>query len=257
MYLLPFMEQMPRYEKYLASVNADAGSFTSSFIPGGVISELLCPSDGNSKNPNRWSEEARLNYLVCLGDQYALTLTDDTNTRGFFQGRWKYTSFATITDGTSNTIAFGETCTPTSYAGLEIKGNVVVTNSDTTYVPDVCLTKKKPDNTLDGTASDIERGYGFYTGSVWATGFQTVLAPNTPNCTRDWDKGIYGASSNHTGGANCTYGDGSVHFISNTINNATAGTSGLASASPTGGPSPFGTWGALGTVDAGESVAAP
>ncbi|MDR0336184.1 MAG: DUF1559 domain-containing protein, partial [Planctomycetaceae bacterium] len=257
MYLLPFMEQIPRYEKYLASVNADSGSSSYSFIPGGVIGELLCPSDSNSKDANRWSEVVRLNYVFCLGDQYDLTITDGTNTRGFFQGRWKYTSFSTITDGTSNTVAFGETCTPTSWDGKEIKGNVVVITSDTSYVPDVCLGLKNPDNTLNGTGADMERGYGFYAGEPKHTAFLTVLAPNAPNCTRDYDKGIYGVSSNHTGGANCTYGDGSVHFISNTIDNTTAGTSGLASASPTSGPSPFGVWGALGTADAGESVMAP
>jgi prepilin-type processing-associated H-X9-DG protein len=262
MFLLPFMEQTARYERYLASANADPGSTMFSFITGPGIGELRCPSDGNSKTPTRWGDDTKLNYLVCLGDQYQQTYVYDiayaTNTRGFFQGRWKYTSFATITDGTSNTVAFGETCTPTSYDAKEVKGNVVVTAA-ASFVPDVCLTLKNPDNTLNGVSADIERGSNYSSGEPAQTGFLTVLAPNTPNCAHgdDWARGIYGASSNHTGGANCTYGDGSVHFISNTINNATAGTSGLASASPTSGPSPFGVWGALGTADAGESVTAP
>jgi prepilin-type processing-associated H-X9-DG protein len=262
MYLFPFMEQTARYEKYLASVNADPGSTTFSYVVGEEgIDELKCPSDGNSKTPNRWANKTKLNYLICLGDQYQQTNVYDpvyaTNTRGFFQGRWKYSSFSTITDGTSNTIAFGETCTPTVYSGLEIKGNVVVCWSDGTFVPDVCVSLKNPDHTLAGVGADIERGSDFSSGEPAQTGFQTVLAPNTPNCTRDWSRGIYGASSNHTSGANCTYGDGSVHFINDSINNATPGTSGLASASPTSGLSPFGTWGALGTADAGESVVTP
>jgi prepilin-type processing-associated H-X9-DG protein len=255
------MEQGALYERYVAC--ADGIAHESGFVLTGLNS-LRCPSDTNSKAPNRWSQLSKLNYLACLGDQYQLTAlvlpadpAKNTNTRGFFQGQWKYTSFATITDGTSNTIAFGETCNPASYAGLEIKGNVVVISTDGAYVPDVCLTLKKPDGTLNGTGADMERGQSFYAGEPSMTAFQTVLAPNTPNCTRDWDKGIYGVSSNHTGGVNCTYGDGSVHFISDTINNATDGTSGLASASPTSGSSPFGVWGALGTADAGESVTAP
>jgi prepilin-type N-terminal cleavage/methylation domain-containing protein/prepilin-type processing-associated H-X9-DG protein len=259
MYLLPFMEQIARYNNYLASVNADPGSTTYTYVLDGRVDEWLCPSDTNSKNLNRYNNPLRLNYLVCLGDQYqqtdVYTLAYATNTRGFFQGRWKYTSFSTITDGTSNTIAFGETCTPVVYTGVEIKGNAAKISIAGAFVPNVCLTLKTANNTLASTAN-IERGYDFSTGEVRGTGFLTVPAPNTPNCAYgNW--GIYGVSSNHAGGANCAYGDGSVHFINDSINNATAGTSGLASASPTDGPSPFGVWGALGTVDAGESVTAP
>jgi type II secretory pathway pseudopilin PulG len=261
MYLLPFMEQIPRYERYLASVNADPGSGTYTYVLDGRIDELLCPSDPNSKNLNRYNNPQRLNYLVCLGDQYQqtdnYTPAYATNTRGFFQGRWKYTSFSTITDGTSNTIAFGETCTPVVYTGAEIKGNVNRVSVDGAFVPNVCMTLKNPDGTLSNSSNSMERGYDFSMGEPRSTGFLTVLAPNTPNCTRDYARGIYGACSNHAGGANCTYGDGTVHFINDFINNATAGTSGLASGAPTDGPSPYGVWGALGTANAGESVETP
>ena len=71
---------------------------------------------------------------------------------------------------------------------------------------------------------------------------------------------ILSASSNHTGGVNIGIGDGSVQFISDTIN---ARTTGLAAADDpfltgkevTSGISPYGVWGALGSKNGGESTA--
>jgi len=58
------------------------------------------------------------------------------------------------------------------------------------------------------------------------------------------------ASSYHTGGVNVTIGDGSVQFISDTINSGTL----TDTTTPTSGPSPFGVWGAMGSINGGENV---
>ena len=88
------------------------------------------------------------------------------------------------------------------------------------------------------------------------TSFNTVLPPNSPSCYRDgvgsW--GIFSATSEHTGGANAVFGDGSVHFISDTIN---CGDQLGVAHKPReyfNGRSPFGIWGAIGSLNGGESV---
>ena len=56
-------------------------------------------------------------------------------------------------------------------------------------------------------------------------------------------------SSNHPGGANCLLTDGSVRFVSETIDTGNLGTS-----QPDPGASRYGVWGALGSKQGGETV---
>jgi prepilin-type processing-associated H-X9-DG protein len=64
---------------------------------------------------------------------------------------------------------------------------------------------------------------------------------------------LMSANSYHTGGANFGLGDGSVTFVSETINATGSGTM------PTnpivsGGSSNFGVWGAAGSINGSEST---
>ncbi len=56
-------------------------------------------------------------------------------------------------------------------------------------------------------------------------------------------------ASNHTGGVNVVLADGSVHFMSNSVDTGdlTVGVAGRMQ-----GPSPYGVFGALGTIAGGE-----
>jgi prepilin-type processing-associated H-X9-DG protein len=58
------------------------------------------------------------------------------------------------------------------------------------------------------------------------------------------------ASSQHTGGVNAALADGSVQFISETID---CGTLTSTTVPVRGGISPFGVWGAYGSINGGES----
>ncbi|QDT15469.1 H-X9-DG-CTERM domain-containing protein [Alienimonas californiensis] len=62
------------------------------------------------------------------------------------------------------------------------------------------------------------------------------------------------AGSYHTGGAQFVMADGSVTFLSETIDTGSGAGKGLTSPPKTSGKSPYGTWGALGTRDGGETV---
>ena len=105
-------------------------------------------------------------------------------------------------------------------------------------------------------------------GAVSATGFQTILPPNSPSARLNAERpqigegyGICSASSNHKGGVMVAFADGGVRFIPDTIDcgDLTADVNG--SKFPTteeshgpefDGKSPFGVWGALGTISGGE-----
>jgi prepilin-type processing-associated H-X9-DG protein len=103
----------------------------------------------------------------------------------------------------------------------------------------------------------------------------TVTPPNSPawsvdgtnagNSHQDRREGFYPPSSYHTGGVNAAFGDGSVHFIPDTIDwQSNSGNSGIVSGANAGyalpvrdGTSPFGVWGALGSRSGGEAKSAP
>lgn len=68
-------------------------------------------------------------------------------------------------------------------------------------------------------------------------------------------------SSRHTGGVQVLMGDGAVRFVNETINNVSSnppcasGTSqSTVSSNGCSGQSPFGVWGALGTMAGGETT---
>jgi hypothetical protein len=97
-------------------------------------------------------------------------------------------------------------------------------------------------------------------GTRWADGrgpssFSTILPPNSPSCCGaglDYAaRMLVSASSYHTGGVNAAVGDGSVTFVSDTIN---AGTLTATTTPVTSGISPFGVWGAMGSINGGEST---
>ena len=104
------------------------------------------------------------------------------------------------------------------------------------------------------------RGHAPFGGRFTEIGFNTTLSPNSPQCAigstnaSSYPSGVYPPSSNHTGGVNIVRADGSGGFITNSISTVTQGTTGLSSDQVTSGRSPYGVWGALGSINGGESV---
>lgn len=219
------------------------------------IPSLLCPSDPPIGNTAE--SPCPINYKVCVGDDYHqnhFTPTDSSrDNRGVFQ-RNRWMTLASIVDGTSNTIALGERIKGGS--PRDIRGGVALNVRN--WNPAACLARIDPVNPrlLTGQVRADFRPTGgrAWDGRPYFAGFATMVAPNGPSCHWggvDGNEDMSPPSSFHTGGVQVAMADGSVHFVSESIDTGNQLADSLAQP---GGRSDYGIWGALGSKH-GEEVA--
>jgi type II secretory pathway pseudopilin PulG len=269
-FIFPYMEQQAMYDQIVelsktVAANSDANntSFNGKRFPG-----LYCPSDGNASKAG-WNDVSRKSYMVSHGDgmwhnnrpSAGESANSKVGERGMFEAK-TYHSMASCSDGTSNTIAASEAIGDAN-SSRKIKGGIWLTTTihvSSNANPQACVTSSRDttDRNLLVAGSDTWRCLIFIDGRTASAGFTTVMPPNSPSCiyTRTgyqpsgW--GIFAAASNHTGGVNGVYVDGSVHFISETIDCGN-----LTLPQKTAGTSNYGVWGAIGTPTGSESVQMP
>jgi prepilin-type N-terminal cleavage/methylation domain-containing protein/prepilin-type processing-associated H-X9-DG protein len=278
--MFPFMEQQQLYDPFLSPVPGYKvwgplpwGGYStpgSNGNPNGYppmlvsVPNLRCPSD-----PAQWTPGNMFynNYGPCYGDTLWST---GGNIRGIFRAVWSSAqdgpsmAVSDVTDGLSNTIAFGEIVVYNGRNGLgAINPSGTITGFDGssgTYPnPSLCITQGAGTAGAGSVKSDMGWPRGQYgpNGHMDFSGFCTVLPPNAPMCvgspTSDandpWYGGAFNAQSYHAGGANVAMADGSSRFISETID-----TGNITTPDPQNrtGPSPYGVWGALGSINGGE-----
>ncbi|MDR0337853.1 MAG: DUF1559 domain-containing protein [Planctomycetaceae bacterium] len=249
---------------------------------------LLCPSDAGAGTQNKGVIQGT-NYRYNNGDNPVATVavsptsvnaaTKRRGHRGPF-GHYTFYNFSGVKDGTSNTLMFSERCLhPGGYQGVGTSLSTKVRDAQirsTTGTPIGMCNGTDPIYLLDRSAC---RAYGatgvdyVLSGSVtlssssgtnWLVGtplhstFVTVYSPNSASCYFNAmdNNTITTPTSYHKGGVNCCLMDGSVRFVSDAIDDGPytnirflPAASGYVS-----GASPFGVWGALGSIDGGESV---
>lgn len=223
---------------------------------------------------------SRSNVMFNTGDAPLFNCDIDTPTtkRGAFTPHsWK--RFAQISDGLSNTLCLSEsiTGTPTDYE-VYINGDYTkISNTLRDVVtapegfdpggmrvwPSICL---KYINGLDPLRLDSvepwgERGTYWFEGRPLSNGFSTNLPPNSVTCSfgeSSYGSVMGGVSSFHPGGVNAAMLDGSVRFIRDTIDTGDAippKARLLLTNQAVEGKSTYGVWGALGSINGGESNA--
>jgi type II secretory pathway pseudopilin PulG len=284
--MLPFFEQTARYQDALQS------SDTSSSWMLGTIKEIVCPSDIGWGQPHTKSGNAApyasANYCFSEGD-YCVTnylgpnnirspfgtkpsvTYPATNSAGYPKWGWgALYSFSGITDGLSNTIFMSERCSkpgPGDNEYQKIRGGIAVYDA-WNNTPDKCFAKKGNNGEYNMTAVEGS-GTVFWYGALQTVFFHTILPPNAPSCMNTsaawgnftvWPEvpALLSATSYHTGGVNAVFSDGSVHFISETIeyNDLTQWFK-YYTGTTASGDSPFGLWGRLGAINDGGNVTIP
>ena len=271
--LMPYYEMIALYELATTSRFAGYDPYPTNACDGTAptanespwnqtkIDPLLCPSDSNAT-----MSVGRATYVPCVGDypDRVNTGTSTDNTRGIFAMHMTWRTFGSMADGTSNTIVYSERVTASG--GNAVKGsangdggaadNGIDNASATASRPYYCPTKIDSTDRKKYSGTQMNGAFGVR----WADGrgpcvFSTIMPPNGASCaatTGGWgDRTMLAPTSFHSGGVNVGLGDGSIRFVSETVD---AGNLSTTTAPPTSGRSPFGVWGAMGSINGGEST---
>jgi prepilin-type processing-associated H-X9-DG protein len=197
-----------------------------------------CPSDGPNPSP---SLGEAVNYCGNAGNLpifvVARGLNTDTPPNGVFYSEGKKLSFASIVDGTSNTAFFSERVLGDGNMGRVSPLEDVFNgpnaspgrpaNADEAYTWCMSVDITSPANQ-----------FPIFMGAPWGHGqhsYQHVTPPNGRSC--GWLPSLracMAASSRHPNGVNVMLGDGSVRFVTGSID--------------------LPTWRALGSREGGEVV---
>ena len=259
-YLLPFLEQNNLYS-LINQPSTNGGTAVNPFGPPRDFNWYVpwqkdiplfhCPSSPPGSYYGGDTTYAGRRTVLCLGDMINNNRTGN-NSRGVF-GYNSSVRLTDILDGTSTTLLMSEQASNGS--ATDIHGLGAQNQSGVNTNPSSCLATASNGQYLSSVGVQTSRPLT----ALWHNGqpafncFNTVLPPNSPTCMIDaygdsW--ALTSATSYHTGGVNVLLADGSVRFVTNGIN-----TGNLSAAEPTsGGPSPYGVWGALGTRAGGEVV---
>lgn len=257
-FLLPYMEQGNleslidyRIPLYTGAQNNQQFNPAHAAVARQPLASFLCPSDGQepiySVGTNTF---AGTNYVVCTGSGTDKNYDSRVRTNGMFW-RGSNTKFRDMTDGSSNTMVFSEALMGTGanyspgppspatphgrYMAAYPGGPGSMNGSGQGFNG---APGDNPDLLVAASGAAIWSGArcnAWIHGKDGDTGYNAYPSPNAdaPDVVRNnW--GFLAARSQHTGGVSTTLGDGSVHFISDSID--------------------IGSWRALSTPAGGEVV---
>ncbi|MEW4527640.1 DUF1559 domain-containing protein [Maioricimonas sp. JC845] len=249
--LLPYIDQAPLFNQISSELVVGGTTYppmgpntwNGNYPPWQqTIPVLLCPSETRHVEIDTIGDTT---YGFVAGDTYR---TNTSNPRGLF-GWQSSTRFSDILDGSSNTIAMAEMKFPTGSGDI---GHTAVGSNFT--IPTDCLATYNPSTRQYIVSANGWKGRRWPDGGAGSTAVTTTLPPNSPSCAHnnhDAQEGFYSAGSAHVGGCHVLMGDGSVQFISENID---TGDLSVDAVNVTGGVSPYGVWGSLGSKAGGEVI---
>ena len=283
--LLPYCEQSAVYQEVVGLLDGScdyhlltSGGYEPAIEKyghqpfGHKIESYVCPSDANA-NLNLPNKMARSSYACCVADSVACTAARNeanpdmvhTKRRGIFVNALLAgnTALSAVKDGTSNTMAFSEIAVTDHSSDDDFNNLTGVGRMGSMYSaqPAACLAYRGADGQLTSAEAWAIKGRRWCDAACCNTNFCAVLAPNSPSCagTNANSNGscqnaifLVSAGSSHSGGVNACMLDGSVRFISETID--CGDTTYVDASTSKRGQSMHGVWGALATPKGGETV---
>lgn len=220
--VLPFLEQKNTFDQInFFDYSTDS---TNTAIRRLRIEAFLCPSDVT------WSgvDIGNCNYPVSAGPNLAWDVSTSSRNGAFTKDR--ETRMADFTDGTSNSILLGEHLLGDNSSSRYTEADIVrgISWSGATNV-----FPSQTDVDTYGAACQAgisnhhsHAGREWIAPLMWSTVFNTVAPPNhrwpscqtCSGCGMGDSQGVFPARSRHPGGAQHALGDGSVRFITETVN---------------------------------------
>jgi prepilin-type N-terminal cleavage/methylation domain-containing protein/prepilin-type processing-associated H-X9-DG protein len=250
--ILPYLEQ--------GNLHDDLNLSRTLYPPGGgqpprpehvpmistIISTYLCPSDhGNPvTGPSGVMDSAPTNYSSCFGsgmnnvqDPSDVGHFDQAANGMFSSGAWR--RLADCLDGLSNTALVSESLLGPGGPDAANDSRPDPRTHMALVVPFALVSATNCDQPVPGGVNRFVASRG----RLWAgqsfenSAYNHFFPPNTEryDCFFWVNRGLKAARSRHPGGVQVLFGDGSVHFVSNTVELA--------------------IWRAIGTRDQGEVVA--
>jgi prepilin-type N-terminal cleavage/methylation domain-containing protein/prepilin-type processing-associated H-X9-DG protein len=256
--ILAYLEQANRFNQF--NFAQDVGAVVNRAATWQDVPVFLCPADPSGATfPNGGNPAGRLNYFGCIGAAADCRVVNDAKA-GIFTGDYSPVAagkapngitIVSITDGTSNTAMFAEVRRGTGYPSTAVDANTNVTvGSASLSTAPLLYDGRTAPGCAGGTVTNLINytGLQYYRGGINHNSFYTHTLPPNWNRTNpgaqkyncgdtSFRRAHISASSHHSGGVNVCMSDGSVHFISDSIN--------------------FAIWQAIGTHRGGESATLP
>ncbi len=259
--LLPFIEQQNLYNA-IASPQRFGGTNYEPFgdtAPDASgyelwftnIPALICPSNSRAKV---FSSFGPCHYAFSGGDTAARIQSSTLGVRGLF-GYQSKRRMANITDGTSNTIAMAEVATSIGTGTRRMWGGIARDQGTSVAINSPILCKQTIDASGTYKSSVVTlseaRGSRWARGTAEYMGVSTILPPNSPSCQTGIfnSAGIFSSTSRHPSGVQVLFCDASARFISQNINSGNLASPEILKED---GASPYGVWGALGSIAGDE-----
>jgi prepilin-type N-terminal cleavage/methylation domain-containing protein/prepilin-type processing-associated H-X9-DG protein len=228
--MTPYLEQGNLFNQInFAWKSSDPPNSTAA---GYKLNFLICPSDPNTAvNPTTGAAISPTCYNACMGDWFVWYKAGPINRAPFGPNISK--SYASITDGLSNTMVFAECQVLHNQFRSCGLGSLTPTSFPTTQASPALIMQLAPSCTGTSSANTT-----WANGNVFDSGMTTALTPNSKvivagHGTTPWDLDtvdesnggpVYGAltsDSYHPGGVNILLADGSVRFIKDSVNGLT------------------------------------